>query len=361
MTTQDKKNINKINNISDYLSEIDLNIKELKRITGSSFFCYRGEDRIQNCSGKNYKHSMPNIFRPEQFEKFDKFKWFEKSILDEIRSNNLSNRNDYLEIAMDAQHGGFPSRLLDVTFNSLIALFFAITPHYNININEHDNIDGRVMVYAIDKMSTSNTESIIDIYKDIVHEKKYNSRLESYFHMLIDFVDLNSRIKAQQGGFILFGGNQHVPIPEMRVKEIIIPKEAKEKLRQQLDLYFGINMGMIYPEPDKKVDYITSRALIIENDVNYYSVIEDEIEFNLRNKLEYIKFQLQEGEVDSLKLIQDLAYYIYDVVISIESLKYNKDKTNKIKKMIIKNIEHINSELYTELSGNLLNPEIVKE
>ena len=37
------------------------------------------------------------------------------------------------------------------------------------------------MVYAIDKMSTSNTESIIDIYKDIVHEKKYNINSYNYF------------------------------------------------------------------------------------------------------------------------------------------------------------------------------------
>ena len=180
----------------------------------NSLFCYRGEDRIHGDNGEVYVHSMPNIFRPTNFNKFNEFKWFEKSILDEVKSNNLSKSIDYLEIAMDAQHGGFPSRLLDITFNSLIALFFAITPHYTMKIKEHDNVDGRVIVYAVDKMTTSKTETIMKIYKELVNEKKYNSRLDAYFHLFIDFVDLNSLFQFQQGN----------------LKRLLFPKSLKRSL-----------------------------------------------------------------------------------------------------------------------------------
>lgn len=65
----------------------------------------------------------------------------------------------------------------------------------------------------------------------------------------------------------MFGGNQFMPISENRVREIIIPSGAKKSIRKELDTYFGINMGMIYPEPYNKVDYITKKSIVVENDV----------------------------------------------------------------------------------------------
>ena len=354
-----------IKSISDYLNIIEKKINKLKKINMNSLFCYRGEDRIHGDNGEVYVHSMPNIFRPTNFNKFNEFKWFEKSILDEVKSNNLSKSIDCLEIAMDAQHGGFPSRLLDITFNSLIALFFAITPHYTMKIKEHDNVDGRVIVYAVDKMTTSKTETIMKIYKELVNEKKYNSRLDAYFHLFIDFVDLNSRIKAQQGGFILFGGNQFVPIPTGKFEEITIPKEFKEELRQQLDLYFGINMGTIYPEPDNKADYIITRASKVENNIDYYSMIKEEIEFNIINKIDYIKFELGGIEGNVTKSLQELAYYMHDVVISLNTLKecseykYPEAKIKKIEEMVKDKIKYVNSEFYSELGGDLMDAKVI--
>lgn len=362
---RDKKDEIKINSISDYLAIIDKKIDRLKCINDNVIFCYRGEDRIQGDNGELYVHSMPNIFRPTNFNKFAEFKWFEKSILDEVKSNNLSNSIDYLEIAMDAQHGGFPSRLLDITFNSLIALFFAITPHYTKKIKEHDNADGRVIVYAVDKMTTSKTETIMNIYNELVNEKKYNSRLGSHFHFLIDFVELNSRIKAQQGGFILFGGNQFVPMPDGKFEEILIPQKYKDKLRQQLDLYFGINMGMIYPEPNNKAEYITTRALKVENEIDYYSVIKEEIEFYIIDKIDYIKFNLGTDKNNIKETLQELAYYIYDITISYNNLLESSavglqnEEIYKIGEVLKDKIQYVNSEFYSVLGGDLLNPELL--
>lgn len=356
-------NKDEIKNVSDYLNEVEKNIKKLTRNNGNLLICYRGEDRKENENGEKYLHSMPNIFRPDNFNNFDRYNWFEKNILDEIKSNNISKNKNYLEIAMDAQHGGFPSRLLDVTFNSLIALFFAVTPHYTKKKKQHDTFDGRVIIYAVDKMSTSNTESIIDIYDNLVNNKTHNTRLDSYFHILIDFVDLNSRIKAQQGGFILFGGNQYVPIPDSRLIEITIPHESKDTLREQLNLFFGINMGMIYPEPDNKVDYIIKRALKVENEIDYYSIIYNEIEFNIKYMVNNIKFQLAHNENQLTELLGDLSKYIYYIYLSISiydsSRKDDIDKVEKLKKYLDSKILYINHEFRDKVDGDLINTNIV--
>lgn len=364
MSNIDKVNQeNVVKNVSTYLQEIENKIDELKRITGETVVCFRGENRTTSESGEVFKHSIPNIFRPDKFEMLNKFKWFEKGILDEISSNNLSGSKAYLEIAMDAQHGGFPSRLLDVTFNSLIALFFATTPHYNTAIEKNDDTDGRVLVYVFDKMATSKTKTVIEIYEDLISEKKDNirlSRLGSHFHFLIDFVDLNSRIRAQQGGFLLFGGNQFMPISENRVREIIIPSGAKKSIRKELDTYFGINMGMIYPEPYNKVDYITKKSIVVENDVNYFSVVKKGIEYHINRSLDYIEYLSDEKE-RKVKL-DKLITYIYDVCYS---LTYLKEKTNsetdiktieEIEKMVKDKIKELNSS-----DKKIINEDIIPE
>lgn len=359
MSNIDKVNQeNVVKNVSTYLQEIENKIDELKRLTGESVVCFRGENRTSSDQGKLYRHSMPNIFRPDKFEMLNKYKWFEKGILDEIRTNNLSNSKAYLEIAMDAQHGGFPSRLLDVTFNSLIALFFATTPHYNTAIEKNDDADGRVLVYIFDKMATSKTKTIVQIYEDLISEKKNNimlSRFGSHFHFLIDFVDLNSRIRAQQGGFLLFGGNQFMPIPENRVREIIIPHKAKKCIRKELDTFFGINMGMIYPEPYNKVDFITKKSVIVENDVHYFSAIQDEIERNIDSKLEYILYINKFDKKIFKEKIEDLSFYVYDILVSLRDI--NDDSLSDIKNLLLNKIKYINIKLEKELNGKLIREE----
>ena len=78
-----------------------------------------------------------------------KIEFFEKNVLDEMSANHIAIGQSYLEKAINAQHGGFPSRLLDVSYNSLIALFFAITPFYNKKIDDTDKEDGFVYVFNI--------------------------------------------------------------------------------------------------------------------------------------------------------------------------------------------------------------------
>ena len=171
---------------------------------------------------------------------------------------------------------------------------------------------------------------------------------------------MNSRIRAQQGGFLLFGGNQFMPISENRVREIIIPSGAKKSIRKELDTYFGINMGMIYPEPYNKVDYITKKSIVVENDVNYFSVVKKGIEYHINRSLDYIEYLSDEKE-RKVKLDKLIAY-IYDVCYS---LTYLKEKTNsetdiktieEIEKMVKDKIKELNSS-----DKKIINEDIIPE
>lgn len=79
----------------------------------------RSDDKIIVYRGETSDHGatacQPNIFRDGYIDNDEKI---EKSILDEMTANHLVEGDSYLEKAINAQHGGFPSRLLDVSYNS---------------------------------------------------------------------------------------------------------------------------------------------------------------------------------------------------------------------------------------------------
>lgn len=122
-----------VKSLSEYLEKIKFYTNELEVHTNYNSFVFRGETKdYTNTAGQ------PNLFRPDHHKRYKTQQQYEKNILDEIKVNKITNQENYLNIAIDAQHGGFPSRLLDVTFNSLTALFFATTPHYSQDLYSYD-------------------------------------------------------------------------------------------------------------------------------------------------------------------------------------------------------------------------------
>ena len=74
----------------------------------------------------------------------------------------------------------------------------------------------------------------------------------------------NPRILKQDGAFIISGldasdKESDNKIREFLVKELIIPKEAKEQLRKELE-YVGINQASLFPEVDRVADYLRRMA-----------------------------------------------------------------------------------------------------
>jgi hypothetical protein len=204
------------------------------------------------------------------------------------------------------QHFGLPTRLLDVSLNALVALYFATDP----GPDGGKSSDGMVTAFAIPperekyydsdsvsclaNLANMTSEEKTEIYRlreslkgDISSAgniKKFNKngvieRLhqfiraeKTYFLPIIDPIDLfkpyyvhpkmsNRRILAQSGAFILYGINppKKVYFPD-KVDEtpFIIPQSEKGHIRKALE-DLGINESTLFPEIDKAAARIKNR------------------------------------------------------------------------------------------------------
>ena len=153
---------NRIMDLSGYIRQIT---KEIEDIDKDRVIVFRGENKIyaQPC--------YPNLFRRKIL---DINPGFEKNQFDEMTANHLTNGSTYLEKAIDAQHGGFPSRLLDVTYNCLVALYFAVTPFYTKEEDSEDGPghDGMVYIFPMEKMYCPAGNNIVNAYDAIVERKE---------------------------------------------------------------------------------------------------------------------------------------------------------------------------------------------
>lgn len=272
-----EKSVNEEDGVLEYISII----QELKQ--DEKIVVYRGETENFGTTA-----CQPNVFRNGYLDNNERF---EKNILDEMTANHLARGDSYLEKAINAQHGGFPSRLLDVSYNSLVALFFATTPFYNKKVTASDEDDGYVYVFSLDEMFCPIGDGIKDNYTALIsdeYEWYSKTTLFNRNFKLIDHIKTNPRIIAQQGAFILFQGMDAHSIPSNLFTKIKIYKKAKARIRKQLKDLFGIHMGTIYPEENNLVDEIISK-----------SEITNCMPFTLENELQLV-FKSLQNDIDRL-------------------------------------------------------------
>lgn len=271
-----------IDNVSDYIGRIKEYIKE--RNQENSILVYRGEPDCYPLPCR------PNIFRKEVMNSNP---FFEKNLFDTMRQNRLSGEKRYLDNAIDAQHGEFPSRLLDVSYNCLTALYFAVTPYYHKNEDDMDDRDGMVFMFFVDEIFSPSAQNTNDNYDAIIRRDKpwyQNKSLFEKNHKFIDHAKLNNRIVAQQGAFILFPGDEPENLPEYMSCGILIPRKAKPQMRQDLKQLFGIHTGSIYPEIINLVEELSSKSQKLNTD-----------DFNCQNELNHAIRQFN----------KELTYYLY--------------------------------------------------
>jgi uncharacterized protein YegP (UPF0339 family) len=192
------------------------------------------------------------------------------------------------------QHYSYPTRLLDLTSNPLIALYFATAEGTN------KDVDGEVVIFKIPKRKIkyydSDTVSVIsnlsrrpsgfsmpvdgmgikefnelEDIKYLIHEIKNE---KPYFEPKIEPIHLesvvcvkpkldNARILKQDGAFFLFGISKNkmepAKIPTQYLASIaspfVIDRKNKKHIRNQLKT-LGISQGTIYPEIDNVANYI---------------------------------------------------------------------------------------------------------
>jgi len=286
----------------DEIAKIDKEEKQL--------FFYRGQaDKEWN--------AIPGIFRRDNnsdpiYEKC------EREILDEFCSYFYDEFRDRtaFEKLLTAQHYELPTRLIDVTLNPLVALYFAC-------ISEPDK-DGKISCYAspeadilspdsdrlrilsnIAFLKTRDKRNIVELAAeeepentqwddDFVERLKLRSKNKeadgekyaSYLRLMhllkcetgafdnkicvsdlsrcffVNPVYSNSRIKAQSGGFIISAFEKGYEILEKPdgpcSYEILIPSGYKKNMRKELDA-LNINKETLFPEKAYVAAYLKDK------------------------------------------------------------------------------------------------------
>ena len=187
---KNKENITYIESVSDFLNDI----KGIRNKSGYTLFLfYRGH------SDKNYE-LKPSIYRNENFIK-NEDKIYRETIAKVPYDFNGKSSIESLALM---QHYGVPTRILDLTTNALVALYFAceeskkikeITKVKGGSFLKKVNIDGEVIIFNIPNESVCYSDS--DKVTILANLSKYENNLhyEKNTSYKQDISDVEIKIK----------------------------------------------------------------------------------------------------------------------------------------------------------------------
>ena len=221
---KDEENIRYIESVSDFLNDI----KGIKNKSGYTLF-YRGH------SDKNYE-LKPSIYRNENFIK-NEDKIYRETIAKVPYDFNGKSSIESLALM---QHYGVPTRILDLTTNALVALYFAceeskkikeITKVKGGSFLKKVNIDGEVIIFNIPNKSVCYSDS--DKVTILANLSKYENNLhyEKNTSYKQDVSDVEIKIKK-----ILKGININVVLEKAEsLRDYTLNK--KEELKKYYEDY----------------------------------------------------------------------------------------------------------------------------
>ncbi|PGY12408.1 FRG domain-containing protein [Bacillus cereus] len=283
-----------------------------------SIIAFRGEPQ-------DYKETklLPSLYRrklsiKQEIKLFDLLNDYQ--VIGEKEKTNLQK-------AIAAQHYLATSRLLDITFNVLVATYFATTYE-----NHLSNKDGYLYVFCLPQHFSPSSKYIEKYYNDMLLENQNELILKKNFKV-VTHGHFNERIKLQRGGFIFFPASNMTRIPDCFYKRIRIDGKQKENIRKQLAEFFSIYESTLFPEKDKLSDVIFEGIDKTLEGCKTDNTLESELDSYFEN-LEYEINSYVKSKISKRDVVRQLRKYEQDLFCALNELeKKVKDKEEDMSRL----------------------------
>ena len=231
--------------VCHYLEIISKEIEMLKSSNATDedklIIVYRGESR-------DYGNTrlMPSLFRKSEYVEKEKYLYELLTDYNVIHEESMGN----IGKAIQAQHYVSVSRMLDITYNVLTALFFACDSKSNLTE------DAYLYIFGFPYHFSPHSQYIEDYYNSYLIDKKV---MYSKNFKVVTSSFANERISAQRGGFIFFPGKVFNPINEMYYRRVKISNKDKKQILAELKELFDVDRFYVFPEIENRADYAKDR------------------------------------------------------------------------------------------------------
>ena len=292
---------------------------------------------------------IPSVFRG------DSLSVERDTIGDALRRNPFEFRNmSEFETLTKLQHYGLSTRLLDVTLNPLVALFFATEPYVEYSLGKNHQYTQRkydgVVYYGYKQWHTTTELSALiasaipftDFNQDMTVDKFLTELLDNHmitskqidylssdnYKPFVDYIQdnyftrsnqSNERLVRQSGAFLIptslniIGNDEDIGkrllekskcvLDDMFAGKILISEECKSNIRDELD-FFNINESTMFPELEHQMTYIQSCSRAISGIVPDFKAmpasIDESDDYNVTESEPNVRRILEDylGEVD---------------------------------------------------------------
>lgn len=256
-------------------NSIESYLEILKRYQDTPELYYRGQS-------EEYETMSPSIARRVGYA-VNESKIYQEAVSVPLGTVELEGLTSPLEKLSKLQHYGIPTRLVDVTIDPLIALYFAVE-------DVDSTFPGNVYVYSLKGYTADSREikvlsllptidnlsldSIVAEYQKQFNEMIAHDEVRQIVNLpvILQYSNAlqksNPRLYNQKGTFLICGNELDGDTVTGQLKSldtydpdlvIRIPFEYKKAVKDELDNQYNINRMSIYPELPSVAQYIEAK------------------------------------------------------------------------------------------------------